>query len=577
MVDVFVEQTLTSNTSQGQSKPSTLSTFLIVVVVATLSSCVAGACIGFGWRIDKFAFLGVIGFAIFLTVQVYLKSFLACLVQALLTGYLAYFVANPWLNWTIDNLMDDAPSKALIVIHGVHLLHGGMYCLFAAAWWVFRRWVTFGLLAAPALWLILESVYPAMFPMRQGCLIVQTLPLVQIASVFGVAGATLQVFAIASLLPLGYLSWCNRSRVERQLKNRQYKLCMIVILVATSINVGWGSYRVHRFQQQAASFSGEYLTVGVLQGDTEYAASYLRFAERSRQLTECDLMLWPECALGKYQTDLVDFSNSRLVTKKSIGIGFQFRPLPDPDCYLLGGGYSWTPKAIPPEEAATAKKYGFPVRPKMKEKYVSAFLLDPQEQLLGRHDKIELMAGGEYVPFADMFPWLNDWLLDGADDGLLLSRGLEASPVGEVEGVSVGALLCCEDMYPRLSRKMTQQGADLIVCLTNGMSFNSDIALRQHFNIGRFRAIENNRYFARCGSHGVSGLITPDGTVQQRLPCFEEQNATLKVPKQKRATSWFSYFGDTLTPASYLILLILVVVSGFKAGTPHASKITSDA
>ena len=98
MVDVFVEQTLTSNTSQGQSKPSTLSTFLIVVVVATLSSCVAGACIGFGWRIDKFAFLGVIGFAIFLTVQVYLKSFLACLVQALLTGYLAYFVANPWLN-----------------------------------------------------------------------------------------------------------------------------------------------------------------------------------------------------------------------------------------------------------------------------------------------------------------------------------------------------------------------------------------------------------------------------------------------------------------------------------------------
>ena len=118
MVDVFVEQTLTSNTSQGQSKPSTLSTFLIVVVVATLSSCVAGACIGFGWRIDKFAFLGVIGFAIFLTVQVYLKSFLACLVQALLTGYLAYFVANPWLNWTIDNLMDDAPSKALIVIHG---------------------------------------------------------------------------------------------------------------------------------------------------------------------------------------------------------------------------------------------------------------------------------------------------------------------------------------------------------------------------------------------------------------------------------------------------------------------------
>ena len=565
MAGVLDEQSLTSDALQQQALTSTFPRALLVTASAMLSSSIAGACIGLGWRMDEFAFLGVLGFAIFLTTQVYLKSFLACVFQAMFTGYLAYFIANPWLNWTIENLMDDAPTKVLIVIHGVHLLHGGMYFLFAAVWWVFRKWVTFGLFAAPALWLILESIYPAMFPMRQGCLIVQALPLVQIASVFGVPGATLQVFAIASMLPLGYLTLRNRNIVERRFENKQYKLCMIMILVATSINVGWGSYRVHQLQQQAASFGGDYLNVGVLQGDTEYGGSNFEFAKRSRQLDDCDLILWPECSFGKYQTDLVDFSDEALVSKKSIGIGFQFQPLPDPNCYLLGGGYAWTPKAIPPEEAASAKKYGFPVRPKMKEKYVSAFLLDPHEQLLGRHDKMELMAGGEYVPFADVLPWLNDWLLNGADDGLLLSRGLEASPVGDVEGVSVGALLCCEDMYPRLSRKMTQQGADLIVCLTNGMSFNSDIALRQHFNIGRFRAIENNRYFARCGSHGVSGLITPDGTVQQRLPCFEEQDATLKVPKQKRATSWFSYFGDTLTPASYLMSMMLVVFSGFKA------------
>ena len=124
----------------------------------------------------------------------------------------------------------------------------------------------------------------------------------------------------------------------------------------------------------------------MLQGNTEYGGSNLDFAERSRKLDDCDLVLWPECSFGKYQTDLVDFSDETLVSKKSIGIGFQFRPLPDPDCYLLGGGYAWTAKPITPEQAASAKKYGFPVRPEMKEKFVSAFLLDTQEQLVGRHD-----------------------------------------------------------------------------------------------------------------------------------------------------------------------------------------------
>jgi len=532
MADVPDNRTLPIDALQFPVITSTFAKCFLVIALATLSSSLAGVAIGLGWRVDELAFVGVVGFAIFLTVQVYLKSFWASLFQAILTGYLAYYTANPWLNWTIENLMDDAPTKVLIVVHGVHLLHGGMYCVFAALWWAFRKWVPLGLFAAPALWLILESVYPAMYPMRQGCLILQTLSFVQIASVFGVPGATLQVFAIASLLPLGYLCW---SSAEQQIEKKRYKLCIVMILVATLINFGWGCSRVGSLQQQAASFSGDYLSVGVLQGNTEYG-----------------------------ETDLVDFSDETLVSKKSIGIGFQFRPLPDPDCYLLGGGYAWTAKPIPPEQAASAKKYGFPVRPEMKEKFVSAFLLDTQEQLVGRHDKMELMAGGEYVPFADVFPWLNDWLLEGASDGLLLSRGLKATPIGEVEGMSIGALLCCEDMYPRLARQMTRQGADLIVCLTNGMSFNSDIALKQHFNIGRFRAIENNRYFARCGSYGVSGLIMPDGTVQQSLPCLEEQTAKLMVPNHKRATSWFSYFGDTLTPASYILLVLLVVSGGFK-------------
>jgi len=379
----------------------------------------------------------------------------------------------------------------------------------------------------------------------------------------------LQVFAIASLLPLTYLSWDSARNADGPQKNRLYKRCMIVVLIGTLINLGWGSYRVYQIQQQAADFSGDHLNVGVLQGDTEYAGSNESFAKRSRELTRCDLILWPECSFGKYQQDLVDFSDETEVLKKSTGIGYQFRPLPDPNSYLLGGGYSWTPRNDPEAQAAFQEKYGFPKKPEIDQKYVSAFLLDPKEQLVGRHDKIELMAGGEYVPFAGVFPWLDDWLVEEATDGVLLSRGQKAMPIGDVNGVSVAALLCCEDMYPRLSSEMSRQGADLIVCLTNGMSFNSGIALQQHFNIGRFRAVENNRYFIRCGSHGISGIIMPDGSVQQTAPCFQEQELRLQVPRQKRTATWFSRFGDTLTPASYFMLLGMMILNGYRITTKN--------
>lgn len=575
MADALSTPTSTVNQQQRSSRTSTVVSSLAAASVLTLASCVAGLCIGVGWRVDQFAFVGVFGLGAFLAVQVSLRSFWSCVLLATITGYLAYLIANPWINWTMEGLArDEASVKVFALVHGVHLLHGGMYSLFAAFWWVSRKWLHLGIYAAPALWLILEAVYPAMFPMRQACLIASVTPLIQIGAIFGVVGVTLQVFAIASLAPLAYLSWGGANRTE----DRTAKYFMLAILIFTVINYGWGAYRASEIQKQADNFSGSYLNVGLLQGDTEYAGSNFSFAERSRQLVDCDLVLWPECSFGKYQQDLIDFSDDTQVAKKSTGIGFQFRPLPDPVCHLLGGGYSWTTQKQILDQPTEQANPGFPQRPKIDEKFVSAFLLDPNEQLVGRHDKIELMAGGEYTPFADVFPWLDDWLAaeTSDDDEVKLSRGEQASPIGDVNGMSVGALLCCEDMYPRLSRQMTRQGADLLVCLTNGMSFNSDIALRQHFNIGCFRAVENNRYFVRCGSHGISGLISPNGSPQQLLPCFEELDVTLEIPHQQRATTWFCHVGDTLTPASYFTVILLSIFTCFQSTRRRSERSASD-
>jgi apolipoprotein N-acyltransferase len=261
--------------------------------------------------------------------------------------------------------------------------------------------------------------------------------------------------------------------------------------------------------------------------------------------------------LGKYNRTLTQFTDPTHVAMNAFGMGYRFQPFPDPQCYLLAAGYSWTRQ---------------PGQRKFDSKYVSAYLFDPQEQMVGRHDKIELMPGGEYVPGQTWFPALANLGDEDDPEAVLLSRGTEAKPIGAVNESSIAVMLCCEDMFPSLARDMTNRGADILVCLANGMCFNSEVVLQQHFNISRFRAIENNRYFLRCGSFGVSCLVSPTGKVLQSLPVFEEADLKVAVPVEDRPLTLFNRLGDTLTWGSYLLLLGFVFNSLLRRKVPKSAK-----
>ena len=124
---------------------------------------------GLGWAL--------FGFAIFLAVQLHHRNFFSCFLHALVTGYVAYLIANPWMMWTVGGVMGLSFAKAAGITHGIHLVHGGIYCLFAIGWWAARKFIRCGWMLAPAIWLICESIYPALFAMRHGCLLLGIEPL----------------------------------------------------------------------------------------------------------------------------------------------------------------------------------------------------------------------------------------------------------------------------------------------------------------------------------------------------------------------------------------------------------------
>jgi len=538
-------------------------------------SVLAGFLIGLAWRADFFSLLGLVGLGLFLYEQLRHSRFWACAVNAQIVGYFAFLTANGWMQWTVDSVVELSTTKSLLVVHGVHMLHGGSLLLFAVVWWCFRRSSSHGWLLGPLVWLVQEAIYPGMYPMRQGCLLLQIDPLLQISAITGVAGVTLQAFLIASLIPLGFRYFGGNVNLATEAEDsprldtmrlpnaRTSGVVCAVVLLLTAINFGWGTMHIaHVNRAIAADAAGnETLSVVVLQNKTDYATHHVDMLKRSREHGQgCELMIWPECSIGQYHQSLNGFDDELEVLLNAVGVDARFQPWPKPDCHLLAGGYSWT---------------GDAAKQQIDKKYVSAYLFDKAETVVGRHDKVQLMPGGEFIPGEAWFPWLTDWLGEDGDaedsgDGnqtqfdphtVPLTRGSDPRPVGSVNGVSIGAMLCCEDMYPEIARRLTNHGANLLVCLANGMSFNSEVGLRQHFNIGRFRAIENNRYFVRCGSKGVSCLISPTGQILKELPCLTEGTLNLEIPTGNREGTIYSMFGDALSIAAALFLVGFALVS----------------
>jgi len=553
--------------------------FLIV------SAAISGGLIGSAWLDDRFGWLGICGIGLFLLTQWQYQRFLPVALHGLLTGYLAFLIASPWTHDTVYGLLGGSEYAIIGVVQGVHLFHGGLWFLFAIFWWAARRFLRGGWMLAPAIWVLLEAVYPGMYPLRQGCLLSEWKPLIQIASIFGIAGVTLQAILLASLIPLSFFALKKKvlgdstaSRTFDRLTPQAARCSILVVLALTTLNAGWGALRMGIIEQADADFKGERLDVLLVQGETELAQSHADMAERSRALAgQCELVVWPECAFGRYNQELTDFSDDYQVSSNSIGINYSFRPMKDPGCYVMGGGYSWT--SVPNQ----------PVKRKVESKFVSAFLLDPSEKLVGRHDKIELMAGGEYLPGRPWLPAVIGWFVPWQEpldydphdyEFVKLSQGVDPAPVGDVvvrnepgKKVTLAAMLCCEDMYPWLAREMVNEGADVLVCMANGMCFDSELPLQQHFQLARFRAIENNRYFVRAGSYGVSGLISPTGRLSQTGPCFEEIDLVVSVPTDDRPLTLYTRFGDTL---NWLCLFWVAMVSLYSLSSKRRSPVNQN-
>ena len=173
-----------------------------------------------------------------------------------------------------------------------------------------------------------------------------------------------------------------------------------------------------------------------------------------------------------------------------------------------------------------------------------------------RKEKIGIIQGGPHR--AGVFP-------QGL--GPARVRGAGGAGVPAVTGEYVALpTICFEVAYDGLMRDSVRAaGGDesLLVVQTNNATFGYTDESVQQLAISRIRAMEHGRSVVHVSTVGVSGLITPDGTVHQPSALFTQAVLSGELPLRSVRTL-ATMVGPWPEYAACLGFTVVVLLSGLR-------------
>jgi len=176
------------------------------------------------------------------------------------------------------------------------------------------------------------------------------------------------------------------------------------------------------------------------------------------------------------------------------------------------------------------------------------------------YHKAKLVPIVERVPFMNP-QWFKRFKYFGG-----LGRG-ERQTVFQLPFGGSGVLICYESVFPEISRSYRQQGADVLLNITNDAWFGRSLAPYQHEAHLALRAIENRISVVRSANTGISGYIDPLGRIHYRTGLYETASATYRT-ETTSITTLYVRFGDWLGIASLIATAIGVMVYASRRRRP---------
>ena len=306
----------------------------------------------------------------------------------------------------------------------------------------------------------------------------------------------LQWASIGGYLSLGGILVFTNGMLADALANSQARLISGGIAVATLIVVHAVGFFLYPSQSDD-QYDADPLRVGLVQPSTplemkwdeQYKQPLIEDAAlKSRILAdidEVDLFVWPE-ALVTRDVRLPEVAD----TLKSL--------VKDTDADLFTGA-----------QRIDNQLY-----------YNSSYLLQPGGDFSAYYDKIRLAPYGEYVPLSDILPFISNFLPSMADQ----TPG-ESQRLFESKGRKFGPLICFEVLFSPMSQQLRDDGADMLVVVTNLGWFGQSNALTQELAIAKIRAVETRLPIVHAANTGISGVIDPYGRVRHLTRYIDHSGA----------------------------------------------------
>jgi apolipoprotein N-acyltransferase len=182
--------------------------------------------------------------------------------------------------------------------------------------------------------------------------------------------------------------------------------------------------------------------------------------------------------------------------------------------------------------------------------YNSASVIAPSGAWTERYDKIHLVPFGEYVPFEKLFSFAGGLTRQIGT----FARGKSREPL-DVGDTKAGVFICYESIFPDEMRQFAKNGAEVFVNVSNDGWYGEGGAPRQHLNMARMRAVENNRWLLRDTNTGITAVIDPYGRVVAEAP--RNQRTQLQAAYSlERSTTFYTRHGDWFPLVCAIIALL---------------------
>ncbi len=303
--------------------------------------------------------------------------------------------------------------------------------------------------------------------------------LCQTAEWWGVRGLSIIVALMNTLIA--------RALLPRKTAAGKRLLALGAVLALLAAMALWGQMRLGAVRSQMAQAPGIRVmtaqaerTITQLEGSPRQSPEML--AELSRRGcpgggAQPQLIVWPESAAPYY-----------LFTMPGDGLVMKYLALEKKSHLILGSK-------------------GVVRRGKGLARTNRAWLIGPEGTALGFYDKAALAPFGEYSPLGPL--WLLELL---AVDKYEFARG-EPGRILDAGQYKIGPLICFEALVPSLARMQTNDGAQVLVNISNEAWFIDGVS-RQILAHMRMRCLETRRACARASDMGLSALIMPDGGIE---------------------------------------------------------------